>query len=139
MIRRRLFRFSLLGAALFALGANGEKWTLRTFTDKEGYLTGIFRGSAVSPGPNNTLNVVDLYAQTYSGGEKPRFETALIAPVANFDAKEKRASGDKSVRILRDDFEATAVRWTYDHPQKHVTLDGDVRIVFNAEMPDILK
>jgi lipopolysaccharide assembly outer membrane protein LptD (OstA) len=139
MRRRPLLLLFCVVAIVAAGAATAEKWSIRTFSDKEGYLTGIFRGAQATPGPNDTLSIVDLYAQTYAGGEKPQFETALIAPLANFDPKRNRASGDKSVRIIRDDFEATATRWTYDHKEKRVTLDGDVRIVFNAELQDILK
>jgi hypothetical protein len=43
------------------------------------------------------------------------------------------------VRFLRDDLEASGTKWVYNHTEKRISLDGNVRVVFHAELQDILK
>jgi hypothetical protein len=139
---RRPWILLTLGAVVFApvrSAAPGENWVLRTFTDKEGYLTGIFRGSEVRPLGPNTISVTDLNITTWSGEQTPRVESVLLAPLATFFEKERRATGDQSVRLIRDDLEASSTAWVYEHDQKRVTLEGRVHIVLNVEVKDLLK
>ncbi len=114
-------------------------WVLPIFTDKEGHRSLTARGSEVRPLDKNSIAVTDLSITIFSGDAASRVETIFLSPLATFLPKENRALGDKSVRIVRNDLEATGTRWVYDHAQKHVTLDGNVRIVFNAEIKDLLK
>jgi hypothetical protein len=144
-MRRRWLILSLsvlVSSAWAAEGAAALNWVVRTFTDKEGYLTAIFGGSEARPAGEN-LSIRDLNVRLFSGDATPHLETVLLAPIATFVRDGKRAFGDKTVRVVRDDFVATATSWTYDdtekEKQKHVTLSGDVRIDFNAELKDILK
>ena len=37
------------------------------------------------------------------------------------------------------DLDVIGMRWTYDHAQKKITLEKDVRVVFRTELKDILK
>jgi hypothetical protein len=139
MKRLRQIPTLLAWAALCAwAAAPAENWVVRTFTDKEGYLTAIFRGTEVRPEGKN-ISVTDLNITILSGDAASRVETILLAPVATFYPKENRATGDKSVRIVRDDLEATGQAWEYDQAAKRVVIEGDVRIVFNAELKDLIK
>ena len=81
-------------------GGDRQQWVAvhrkhHTFTDKEGYLTAIFRGSEVRPEGKN-ISVTDLNITIVSGDAASRVETVLLAPFATYFPKEKRASGDKS-------------------------------------------
>ena len=114
-------------------------WVLPIFTDKEGHRSLTARGSEVRPLDKNSIAVTDLSITIFSGDAASRVETIFLSPLATLLPTENRALGDKSVRIVRNDLEATGRRWVYDHAQKHVTLDGNVRIVFNAEIKDLLK
>jgi hypothetical protein len=114
-------------------------WVLPIFSDKEGYRVLRATGSEAAPGKNDTLLVTNLGITIFTGDASERVETVFLSPLATFSTKDNRARGDKTVRVVRDDFEATATSWEYDHARKHVTLDGDVRIVFNAEIKDLLK
>jgi hypothetical protein len=115
-------------------------WVLPIFTDKEGYRMLRATGSqAVQGKTKDTLVVTNLGITIFSGDASERIETIFLSPLATFSLKDNRASGDQTVRIVRDDFEATGRKWDYDHAQKRVTLKGNVRIIFNAEMKDLLK
>jgi lipopolysaccharide export system protein LptC len=63
----------------------------------------------------------------------------LLSSTATFYPKEQRATGDKNVRLIRDDIEVTGEGWTYDHTGKKVSLARHVRVVFSAQLNDILK
>ncbi len=142
-IRTRAGWLLLLAPLSLVLGADtvapAVNWVLPIFTDKEGYRSLIARGSEVRQGGIGVISVTDLSLTIFSGDAEARVETVFLSPSANFRTKDNRAHGDKTVRILRDDLEATGTRWNYDHTRKHVTLDGNVRIVFNAGMKDLLK
>ncbi|MEY4940446.1 MAG: hypothetical protein RIQ93_2181 [Verrucomicrobiota bacterium] len=122
-----------------AAGAPATNWVLPIFTDKEGYRSLTARGSEVRQVEKDIITVTDLSITVFSGDAASRVETILLSPLASFHPKTNRAGGDKFVRVVRDDLEATGTSWTYDHARKHVTLEGDVRIVFNAEVKDLLK
>jgi hypothetical protein len=140
------FRFLLFALALWphltraaGSGPPATNWVLPIFTDKEGYRSLTARGSEVRQIEKDRITVTDLSITVFSGDASARVETVFLSPLATFLTKANQATGDKFVRVVRDDLEATGTRWTYDHARKHVTLAGDVRIVFNAEVKDLLK
>ena len=96
------------------------------------------RGSEARPA-GETLAVKDLSVTTFSGTAEAQVETILLSPNAVFDPKTNTASGASTVRLIRDDIEVTGRGWTYDHRAKKVSLAADVRIVFAAQLNDILK
>ena len=119
--------------------AQAVNWVSHVFTDKEGYRSMTARGSEVRPMDKDAIAVVDLSLTIYSGDADARVETILLSPFATFRPKGNQATGNKGLRIIRDDLEASGTRWSYDHTRKHVTLEGNVRIVFNAALDDLLK
>ena len=119
--------------------APAVNWALPIFTDKEGFRSMTLRGSAANIAPNDGVAVTDLNITVFSGDAAARVTTVFLSPAATFYPKTKQATGTKAVRIVRDDLEATGTTWTYDHAQKRVTLDGNVRIVLNLEIKDLLK
>ncbi len=97
------------------------------------------RGSEARVLGADRVEVLDLSITVFSGDATARVETMLLSPQASFFQGEKQARGSQSVRVIRDDLEAAGTRWAYDHGQKRVSLDGAVRIVFQAELKDLLK
>lgn len=97
------------------------------------------RGSEARAVGADRVEVADLSITVFSGDAAARVETMLLSPQASFRQGEKQASGSQSVRVIRDDLEAAGTRWTYGHGQKRVSLDGGVKIVFQAELKDPLK
>ncbi len=140
---KRLALLSLACAAAFARAAEqppAQNWVVHVFSDQQGYRVLSARGSEVRPGKlENTIQVTNLSITVYTGDATARVETIFLSPLATFFPKENRASGDQTVRVVRDDLEATAKKWSYDQQRKHVTLEGDVRIVMNGELPSLLK
>jgi hypothetical protein len=118
--------------------APAVNWVLPIFTDREGYRSMTLRGSEVRP-VGRTIAVTDLSITIFSGDAASTVDSILLSPAAVFLPRENRAQGDKSVRLIRDDIEVRGVGWTYDHTTKKVTLQQNVRVVFQAQLKDILK
>jgi lipopolysaccharide export system protein LptC len=123
------------GASTLAPAIN---WVAPMFT-KDNFLSMTARGAKASFPNNNEVEVVDLNLTTYSGDAAKKIETVIISPAATVLPKQELARGEVGVKVVRDDFEATGTHWTYDHGEKKVSLTGNVRIVFNAEIKSILK
>lgn len=113
-------------------------WVLPIFTDKEGHRSMTLRGSEVRP-LDNGVRVTDLSITIFAGGETPVVDSMLLSPVARFFPKQNLAAGEGPVRFIRDDIEVTGVDWVYDHAAKKISLRKEVRVVFSAQLKDILK
>ncbi len=118
--------------------APAVNWVLPIFTDKEGYRSMTLRGSEVRPA-GKSIAVTDLSITVFSGDAAAQVDTILLSPAAIFSPKENVARGDSAVRLIRDDVEITGVGWRYDHAGKKVSLQQSVRVVFRAQLNDILK
>jgi hypothetical protein len=119
-------------------GPPAVNWVLPIFTDKEGFRSMTLRGSEVRP-VGRSIAVTDLSITIFSGDASSQVDSILLSPSALFVPKENRATGDKSVRLIRDDIEVIGVGWIYDHAAKKVSLQHDVRVTFRAQLNDILK
>ncbi|MCX6943385.1 MAG: hypothetical protein WCL24_05340 [Verrucomicrobiota bacterium] len=128
----------LPAAAEPAALAPAVNWILPTFT-RENFHALTLRGSRATFPSRHEVQVVDLHLTVFSGDASNRVETILLSPAATFLPQASRAQGDRGVRLLRDDLEATGRQWTYDHAEKKVSLQGQVRVVFNAELKRLLK
>ena len=116
-----------------------KNWVLPLFTDKEGFRSMTLRGSEARTLVANRIDVTDLNITVFSGDAAARVDSLLLSPQASFYPKENRASGEKSVRFIRDDVEVTGEGWSYDHALKKVSLARNARVVFSAQLNDILK
>jgi lipopolysaccharide export system protein LptC len=121
-----------------ALLAPAKDWSSNLFT-KEGNHSMTLRGAEARFSETGAVNVVDLNLTIFAGDATNRVETILLSAAATFRPKDNTAQGEKGVRLIRDDLEATGTRWSYDHGQKRVSLHEQVRIVFNAELQGLLK
>ena len=126
------------GAADPAALTPARNWVAPLFT-KQNFRSMTLRGSEARATATGAVNVVDLNHTVFSGDAANRVETVLLSRAATFQPKQNLAHGDNGVRVIRDDLEASGVHWTYDHAQKKVSLQGGVRIVFNAEFKNLLK
>ncbi len=116
-----------------------KNWVLPLFTPKEGFRNLTLRGSEVRPISAAQIDVVDFNATIFSGDAAAHVETILLSPQASFYPKEQRAAGQKTVRLIRDDIEVTGDGWVYEHAAKKVSLARNARVVFAAQLNDILK
>lgn len=114
-------------------------WVLPIFTDKEGYRMLTLRGSQIRPAGTDAIDVTDLSITVFSGDAKAHVDSVLLSSQATFFPKVNRAAGDGAVRLIRDDIEVTGSGWNYDHVGKKVSIARNVRVVFAAQLNDILK
>ncbi len=111
--------------------------TLQTFT-KEGFRALLLRASAMNVA-RERVDLTDMNLSVFSGDAAEHIETILLSPEATFLPDTSVAHGEKTVRFIRDDLEASGTKWTYDHKEKSISLDGNVRVVFHAQLKDILQ
>ncbi len=125
-------------AAVGPASPSAKNWVQSLFT-KAGRRTMTARGSAAHIASEHQIDVVDLNLTVFSSTIPNQIETIILSPAATFLPNDNLARGEKSMRFIRDDLEATGTRWVYDHGRKKVSLDGRVRIVINAQLKDLLK
>jgi hypothetical protein len=118
--------------------APAANWEMKVFT-KEGFRSMILRGGEVRVAAANRYEVVDFNVTMFSGKADAQVESILLSPAATFFARENQASGEKSVRLIRDDVEITGEQWTYSHAQEKVTIQKNTRVVFHAALPDLIR
>jgi len=149
---RRLVSTRSMHCAAFVLGlvaagdplaaenvaAPAKNWVLPLFT-KEGFRSMTARGSEARVSGPHQFEVVDLNLTPFSSDAATRVETILLSPAATFLPDAKIAQGEKTVRFIGEEVEATGVRWVYHHVEKKISLDGDVRVTFSAELKNILQ
>ena len=114
-----------------------KNWALPLF-DKDGFRTLTSRGEEAIVS-DDQVAVKNLNITTFSGGPKAEVDAVLLSQTATFFPKTLRASGDGSVRLIRDDADVTGTGWDYDHDRKRVFIRRDVRVVIHAPLNDILK
>ncbi len=135
---------ALLGCVSLALAEDAaisppaRNWTLPLFT-REGYHQMTLRGDEVRPQTADRIDIVGLNVTVFSGGPDARVDSVLLSPEATFLINEKVASGDKSVRLVRDDLEVTGEGWRYSYNEKKVLISRHAHVVFHSALPDILK
>ena len=111
---------------------------LPTFTP-DGHRSWLVRGSeAVMSGPNQ-VDVKGLTLSVFSGKSDEKVETMILSPTARVLPAESVMTGDGTIRVINDEFEATGSDWHYAHKEKRVIIAKDVRVVFNTELKDFLK
>ncbi|MBI5381034.1 MAG: hypothetical protein HZA31_03965 [Opitutae bacterium] len=84
-------------------------------------------------------DLTDMQLTFFSGDATNRVETVLLSPAASFFLERNLAKGERGVRLVRDDVEMTGQKWSYEPKDKKVVLDGNVRVIFRAELKNLLK
>ena len=118
--------------------APARNWEMGIFS-KEGFRSMILRGSEVRLAAADRYDVVDLSITVFAGNANPRVDIILLSPAATFLSRENRATGNKAVRLIRDDMEITGEQWTYVHAEQKVTIQKNSRVVFHAALPDLIR
>jgi hypothetical protein len=115
-----------------------RNWVLPLFTP-EGFHSMTLRGAEVTLVSSDRIDLVNMNITVFSGTAANRVDTILLSPAASFFPRENRASGDESVRLIRDDIDVTGEQWTYDYAQKKVSIQRSLRVTFRAQLNGILK
>ncbi len=87
----------------------------------------------------NRIILVDLNLTLFTGNADAEVETILLSPNAIAEPEDETVHGSGAVRVIRDDLEITGNNWTYDHRHKKVSIAANARVIFQAQLPDILK
>ena len=87
------------------------------------------------------VEVTDLNLTLFSGDATNRVDTVLVSPAATVLLDQQIVRGNSTVRLVRDDLEVTGEQWSYSHQpaEKKVLIENKARVVFRAQLPDLLK
>lgn len=119
-----------------------KNFTYEIFEPVEGkwLRTGFIKGEEGKVSASQ-VDVVNMHLTVYAKDAPSRIDTVLMAPTASVVIKDDNAvaTGESSIRIVRDDLDASGQKWRYDHNRKTVVIDGKVHVIIRAELKDILK
>ena len=106
----------------------------------EGYRAWLVRGSEAFYNPkNNQINIKELTLTVFSGKADDKVTTLILSPAATVLPTESVVTGDSTIRVINDDFEATGTGWRYAHKENKTTIQKKVRVTFQAEIKNFLK
>lgn len=131
----------LNAAGIGSTGAPVKKFRLPTFNDA-GFRTSLLLGEEAKMVSATQIDVRDMHFTLFNGAENAAVDTTLVAPVATVRILEQNkisVEGSGSMHIVRDDLDASGENWTYQHAEKRLVIRKNVRVVFRAELKDILK
>ncbi|AOS45267.1 hypothetical protein Verru16b_02346 [Lacunisphaera limnophila] len=140
----------LLLLALLAAGALSAS-TTRLATDKpiinfrlpdftpEGHRSWLVRGSEARYAAEGLVDLSELNLTIFTGDADDKVETLILSPSARIRLGDRLVSGEDSIRIINDRFEASGSQWTYDHAAKRVSITRNVRVVLHTQLKDILQ
>jgi lipopolysaccharide export system protein LptC len=146
-----LKRFLILPVALIAVasapGAGTQisadkpviNFRLPSFTP-DGFRAYLVRGSEGFYMPKtNQINIKELTLTVFSGKADDKVTTLILSPAATVLPNESVVTGDSTIRVINDDFEATGIGWRYAHKEKKTVIQKKVRVTFQAELKNFLK
>ena len=107
----------------------------------EGFRSSLLRGSEARYISDSQIDLTGMQYTTYNEGTLSDIDSTLLAPTASvFLNKNKvKVHGDESVRLIRKNVDVTGERWTYDHTEKRILIEKNVRVLFSIELKEILK
>jgi len=63
----------------------------------------------------------------------------ILSPTATVLTNDAVVTGDSTIRVINDDFEATGTGWRYEYKTKKTLMKKNVRVVLQAEFKDFLQ
>ena len=151
-MRRILPRLVLLSTLLAA--AAGRAANTQISTEKpvinfrlpsfnaDGQRAWLIRGSEALLGRQGNTDVVDIKELTlsvFSGKADDKIVTMILSPTAHAIPADAVVTGESTIRVINDDYEATGTGWRYSHKDKKVSIARNARVSFRAEFKDLLK
>jgi lipopolysaccharide export system protein LptC len=115
-----------------------KKFSLPTFTP-EGPRSMLLRGEEARFKTAQQIDITEMQLTLFDGKPDEKVDTVFVSAAATFFPSRQVAEGDKGVRIVRPDVEMYGEKWIYEHQRKKVVIDGRVRVIFRAQLKDILK
>lgn len=111
---------------------------LPTFSP-EGFRQWLVRGSEARLLSAKEIDIHELTLTIFSGDAQDRIETMILSPEAKVHTESQTVSGPDTIRVIRDDLEASGADWTYDHREKRIVMKKNVRVTFRAELKNFLQ
>lgn len=111
---------------------------LPTFTP-QGYRQWLVRGTEARLISTKEIDIRELTLTVFTGDESDRIETMILSPTAKVLTEPQIVSGSGTIRVIRDDLDATGTDWTYNHQEKRVSMRKNVRVTFRAELKNFLQ
>ncbi|MBI2512982.1 MAG: LPS export ABC transporter periplasmic protein LptC [Opitutae bacterium] len=111
---------------------------LPTFTP-EGYRQWLVRGTEARLISTKEIDIRELTLTVFTADATDRIETMILSPSAKVLTDSQVVSGPGTIRVIRDDLDATGANWTYDHKEKRVSMRQNVRVTFRAELKNFLQ
>jgi lipopolysaccharide export system protein LptC len=145
--KQSVFLLLPLAAGIAAFAADTQistgkpviNFRLPNFTP-EGNRSWLVRGSeAYFSSKDNQIDVKELTLSIFSGKSDDKLITMVLSPSAKVLPNESVVTGESTIRVINDEFEATGTGWRFDHKDKNITIQKKVRVTFRAEIKDILK
>ncbi len=143
-----MIRHAVLGVLLvlpaFAASSQVAKdapivdFRLPAFTP-DGHRSWLVRGSEARFADQNDIDIRELTLTVFTSDASERIETLILSPAARVHPAAAVITGDSTIRVINDDFEATGVGWRYEHREKRVSIAHNVRVTFRAELKDYLQ
>lgn len=142
-----------MGASLLAISpalAQSSRITARApvkdftlpFFNEAGHRSMLVKGGEALLADPQRITIRELTLSVFSGQADNKIETIILSPAATILPSEQVATGEQVVRLVRDDVEVSGEAWRYehsDHGAKKILINRNARIVFRAELKDILK
>ena len=122
----------------FTTNAPVINFRVPTFT-KDGFRSWLLCGSQGRYADQNQLIITNLNLTVFTGDASNQVESILLSPTATAYLDEGQVHGPESLRVIGDNYEATGEDWLYDHRQKKVSIRKNVRVVFRAQLKDLLR
>jgi len=145
----RRSRLGLLAAALLALaGATRAAppslpeapiidFHLSLFDDETGRKTSDLRGGTAIYHGAEQLEIRDFTLSLFDS--KGALALKVASPKAHLQIKTRVAEGDESIDVAGPGYSLAGKRWRCEEPTRKIAIREEARVVFQAQLIDILK
>ncbi len=139
-------RALLLLAAITATVAHGQMtpdapikdFKLPMFNDAGTKLWDL-RGAEAKYISQDRVDLFTMNLKVFKTDGSGVLQIEIQSPQATVFANQHLVTGTDSIRIFNDDYEISGRNYTWRGREQHVTIREDVRVVFKAQLQDILK
>jgi hypothetical protein len=107
--------------------------------DKDGKKSSFMRAAEATFVSTTQVEVKEMQLTLFTKDGTGSFDTVLLAPSATFLTDQQIVSGQESIRLIRLDAEVSGEQWSYNHLEKRIVINKNVRVTFLEELKAIIK
>jgi len=97
------------------------------------------RGEEAKYISQDRVDLFTMHLKVFKTDGSGALQIEIESPQATVFANQHLVTGSDSIRIHNDDFEISGRNYTWKGREQNVTIREDVRVVFKAQLQDILK